>query len=107
MYWPAASGTAGCRPRGFGDEVSPFPDRTKTRLPSRENAAAEGYQPDGRKPETRLSPGRDTPATATVLLSALATRSVAPSGQSPSPFGVGAGGALGQRAIDVGSTPRR
>jgi hypothetical protein len=95
MYWPAASGILGCGPRGFGDEVSPFPDRTKTRLPSRENAAAVGYQPDGRKPETRLSPGRDTSATATVLLSALAMRSVAPSGERPSPLGVEPGGALG------------
>ena len=95
MYCPSASGTAGWRPRRFADEASPFPDRTKILLPSLENAAAVGYQPVGRNPATRPCPGVRTSATATVLLSALATRRVEPSGERPRELGVEPGGAFG------------
>src|SRR4029434_10892941 len=87
-YCPAALGIPGWLPRGVAGGVNPLPLRIKIRRPSRLNCAAVGYQPVGMKPRTALSPGRETSTTATVLLSALATSSVLPSGDRPRPLGV-------------------
>ena len=76
------------------------------RLPSEVNRVPVGYQPTGRKPFTRDS--RDaTLTTATVLLSAFATRSVPPSGESPRALGVLPAGAFGSRAIEIRSVTFR
>src|SRR3954451_21944596 len=103
MYCPGEPVTPGWLPRGLAMEVKPLPLRTKIRLPSRLNCAAVGYQPVGMKPRTRLSPGRETSTTATVLLSALATSRVRPSGDRPRALGVLPGGAAGSRASPIRS----
>src|SRR6266542_2144493 len=95
VLWPSAQGSPGCGPRGFASDVRPLPERTKMFLPSEENCAAVGYQPAGMNPLTRLASGSLTSTTATSLLSALATRRVRPSGESPSPLGVEPAGASG------------
>src|SRR5262245_41689563 len=100
-YCPAALGIPGWPPRGLGDDVKPLPLRMKIRLPSRLHCAAVGYQPVGMKPRTALAPERETSTTATVLLSALATSSVLPSGDRPRPLGVLPGGAAGSREIEI------
>src|SRR5215203_3346250 len=107
MYCPVAPGTPGCAPRGLAAEVSPLPLRMKIRLPSRLHWAAVGYQPVGMRPRTTLAPGRETSTTATVLLSALATRSVWPSGDRPRPLGVLPGGVAGLRASEICSLAAR
>ena len=58
------------------------------------------------KPRTLLLPGAVTSTTATLLLSALATSSVLPSGDSASAFGVVPGGAFGKSATPICSTER-
>ncbi len=88
-------------PRGLADEVSPFPDSTKIFEPSRLKSAAVGYQPVGMNPSTDERAGSLTSTTATALLSALATSSVLPSGESPRPFGVAPGGAFGNSATET------
>src|SRR5213083_1235597 len=60
----------------------------KRRLLSGETETAVGYQPVGMKPRTRLEPARETSTTATALLSAFATKSDLPSGESARAFGV-------------------
>ena len=72
----------GWGPRGFGIDVRPLPESTRIRRPSGVNRTPVGYQPVGMKPATRLADGRATSTTATALLSALATSSVRPSGES-------------------------
>src|SRR3954469_11383203 len=74
-YWPSIRVPPGCGPRGFGMPVSPLPESTKSRLPSRSNSTPVGYQPTGIQPVTEDAPERDTSAIVTVLLSALATAS--------------------------------
>src|SRR3954449_4842874 len=101
MYWPGAVGDPGWGPRGLGCEVRPLPLRMKIRRPSLLKRAAVGYQPVVRNPRTAPAPGRETSTTATVLLSALATSRVRPSGESPRPLGVLPGGAAGSRAIEM------
>src|SRR3954471_5406360 len=101
MYWPGAVGDPGWGPRGLGCEVSPLPLRMKIRRPSLLKRAAVGYQPVGMNPRTAAAPGRETSTTATVLLSALATSRVAPSGERPRPLGVLPGGAAGSRAMPI------
>src|SRR5262249_62334208 len=95
LYCPSGGGIGGGGPGGLAEETSPLAERTKTRRPSPLKAAAVGYQPVGRNPATRLPPAASTRATATVLLSALATRRVAPSGESATLLGVEPGGADG------------
>jgi hypothetical protein len=56
---------------------------------------AVGYHPTGTQPSTSLAPAFAMSTTATVLLSALATSSVSPSGDNASAFGVDPTGALG------------
>src|SRR3954469_12074781 len=103
MYWPGAVGDPGWGPRGLGCEGSPLPLRMKIRRPSLLKRAAVGYQPVGKTPRTAAAPGRETSPTATVLLSALATSRVRPSGESPRRLGVLPGGAAGSRAIEMRS----
>src|SRR5438045_2080442 len=69
--------------------------------PSRLNNTPVGYQPVGMNPLTRLSPGRDTSTNATVLLSAFATSSRSPAGDSVTAFGVEPGGAFGNIAMEI------
>ena len=62
-------------------------------------ATAVGYQPVGMKPLTWLRLGVATSITAMLLLSALATKSVLPSGAMASASGVLPSGARGKRAV--------
>ncbi len=106
MYCPSDPPTPGCGPRGLDWDVRPLPAMTRMRLPSEVKRVPVGYQPTGRKPFTRDS--RDaTLTTATVLLSAFATRSVPPSGESPRALGVLPAGAFGSRAIEIRSVTFR
>jgi len=107
MYCASAEGATGCGPRGFAAGASPFPLSTSTRPPVRSKPTSVGYHPVGTKPRKRLSPGRVMSTTATVLLSALATSSVEPSGETASAFGVEPGGAFGVRAMPMRSVGRR
>src|SRR5689334_15716549 len=66
----------------------PLPTPTSRLFPSGVTATAVGYQPVGMKPLSALLPGAATSMTATQLLSALATYSVAPSGDNASASGV-------------------
>src|SRR5262245_30109455 len=91
----------GWLPRGLACDVRPFPLRIRICLPLPVNIAAVGYQPVGIKPFTVLAPGVVTSTTATLLLSALATSSVAPSGDRPNPLGVVPAGASGKSAIEI------
>src|SRR4051812_872817 len=100
-YWPSIRVPPGCGPRGFGMPVSPLPESTKSRLPSRSNSTPVGYQPTGIQPVTEDAPERDTSAIVTVLLSALAMASVRPSGDSARPFGVEPTGACGPSATPI------
>ena len=52
-------------------------------------------------PSTTLRPGSRMSTTATVLLSAFATSSRAPSGDRPSPLGVDPGGEFGKSATEI------
>src|SRR5262245_3283645 len=76
---------------------------TMMRLPSGEVATKEGYQPVGRKPSGLLFPRSSTSITATELLSALATYSVLPSGDSARDTGVLPAGAFGPNAVLITS----
>ena len=80
---------------GFGEGMSPFPLEIRICLPSFENTAAVGYQPVGMNPSTKLRAGLLTSMTATALMSAFATISVRPSGESATELGVAVGGAWG------------
>src|SRR5262249_36460762 len=91
----------GCGPRGLGAPPSPFPLRTNIREPSRSKMTPVGYQPTGIHPLTTLLRGVLTSATATVLLSAFATSSVRPSGESATAFGVEPAGASRPRATEI------
>src|SRR5262245_31650173 len=76
----------------------------KIDAPSRLKMAPVGYQPVGTNPLTRLRPPLLTSTTATALMSALATSSVLPSGDSASEFGVDVVGAFGYRLIEICSS---
>src|SRR6476659_3424794 len=101
MYCERSPSAPGCGPRGFAIDVRPLPDSTRRRLPSGVKDTPVGYQPVGTKPATRLAPGRETSTTATALLSAFATSSVFPSGESASAFGVLPAGASGASATEI------
>src|SRR3954464_3847068 len=88
LYWASMRAPPGCGPRGLAPPMSPLPSRTNMREPSRSKRTPVGYQPTGIQPWTADAPGFETSARVTVLLSALATRSVRPSGDSARPFGV-------------------
>src|SRR5262245_16407060 len=79
----------------------------KMRLPSRLNIAAVGYHPVGMNPATSLLPGVATSTTATVLLSAFATRRTCSSGDRLTWFGVEPGGAPGNSETEICSTALR
>src|SRR2546427_10691887 len=66
----------------------PFPLATNRRLPSGLTRTEVGYQPTGMKPSERLLPAMLTSNTATLLLSAFATKRVFSSGDSARLFGV-------------------
>ena len=107
MYCASAFGETGVGPRGFAAAERPLPLRTRMLFPEGSKATPVGYQPVGMKPRKRLSPGRVTSTTATVLLSALATRRVAPSLERARAFGVEPGGAFGESATPICSTALR
>ena len=73
----------------------------ETRSVGRENMTDVGYQPTGTHPSTVLRSPFDTSTTATVLLSALATSSLVPSGDSARLFGVVPTGAFGYNATEI------
>ena len=81
--------------------ASPLPLRMKICWPSRLKIAPVGYQPVGMNPLTTLRAPLLTSTTATALLSALATSSVLPSGDSASELGVDVRGASGKRLIEI------
>src|SRR5262245_25943359 len=91
----------GCGPRGFGAPPRPFPLRTNIRDPSRSKMTPVGYQPTGIHPLTTLLRGVETSATVSVLLSAFATSSVRPSGDSATAFGVEPAGASRPSATEI------
>ena len=84
-----------------GSLAKPLPFKTKKRDPSRANMTEVGYQPTGTHPSTVLPHGLVTSTTATVLLSALATSSLVPSGDNARLFGVVPTGALGYNATEI------
>src|SRR5579863_9466368 len=69
--------------------------------PSWLNSTPVGYQPVGMNPSTRLSPAREMSTIATALLSALATTSRWPSGDTASAFGVDPAGASGYSDTEI------
>src|SRR4029079_6379528 len=87
--------------------LSPLPSSTKRRVPSRSNSTPVGYHPTGIQPWTGAATGFETSARVTVLLSALATASVRPSGDSATPFGVEPTGASVPSATEICSTAFR
>src|SRR5258708_10210615 len=89
---------------GFAEGVSPLPLRIRIWRPSRVNVAPVGYQAVGMKPSTTLRDGLPTSTTATELVSALATTSVRPSGESDTEFGVDVSGASGYRLVEICSS---
>src|SRR2546421_1561310 len=100
----AGGSLPGCGPLRFAFEMMPFPLATSRCRPSGVTRTEVGYQPTGMKPSERLLPGVRTSKTATLLLSALATNSVFPSGASARLFGVEPGGKPGyNEAIRVSS----
>src|SRR5258708_510698 len=100
-YCASMRAPPGCGPRGLASPVSPLPSSTKRRLPSRSNSTLVGYHPTGIHPCTSVAPGFETSATVTVLLSALATTSVRPSGEGARPVGVDPTGAWVPSATEI------
>src|SRR5258708_21658751 len=100
-YCASMRAPPGCGPRGLASPVSPLPSSTKRRLPSRSNSTLVGYHPTGIHPWTTVAPGFETSATVTLLLSALATTSVRPSGERATPLGVDPTGASVPRATEI------
>src|SRR5215207_9119050 len=101
LYWPSMRAPPGWGPRGFAAPVSPLPLSTNMRDASRSNSTPVGYQPTGIHPRTTVAFGVETSATVTVLLSALATSSVRPSGESARPLGVEPTGAWIPSATEI------
>src|SRR5262245_17711102 len=77
------------------------------RRPSGDVVTNVGYQPVGTNPRTLLSPRFSPSTTATELLSALATYSRSPSGDSAREFGVLPAGAFGLSAVLMTSSRSR
>ena len=94
---------------GLGFVWLPLPTPISSVFPSGVTATAVGYQPVGMNPLTWLRPAAAMSITATQLLSALATKSVLPSGATISASGVLPSGALGNREVWIVSVtiPRR
>src|SRR2546423_9507341 len=86
---------------GFADEDNPFPERISTCRASRVKIAPVGYQPVGMKPSTNDRAGLLTSIHAALLVSALATSSVRPSGESATASGVEVGGCSGNRLVEI------
>src|SRR3954469_4895906 len=107
LYCASIRAPPGCGPRGLAAPVSPLPSSTNSREPSRSNSTVVGYQPTGIHPCTTLAPGFAISATATVLLSALATSSVRPLGEIATLFGVEPTGASTPRATEICSVATR
>ena len=82
-------------PVWFAGNARPLPLRMKICRPSRLKMAPVGYRPVGMKPATLLLTLLLTSMTATALLSAMATTSVWPSGDSATELGVDVAGAPG------------
>src|SRR5215203_4348247 len=101
LYCASMRAPPGCGPRGLAPPARPFPSSTNSRDPSRSNSTPVGYQPTGIHPCTTLRPGSEMLASVTVLLSALATSSVLPSGEIESAFGVEPTGACTPRATEI------
>ncbi len=80
---------------GFAALDIPLPERIMICRPSRVNTAPVGYQPVGMKPSTNARAELLTSIDATVFVSAFATSSVRPSGDSATEFGVDVGGCSG------------
>src|SRR2546429_6820309 len=109
MYWTVrlvVLFTPGCGPSGLALEIIPFPFAISRCLPSGVTRTEVGYQPAGMKPSERLLPGVLTSNTASVLLSALATKSICSSGERARLFGVEPGGDCGERAAQIRSRAR-
>ena len=85
----------GCGPSGLAFEIMPLPFAIRRCFPSGVTRTDVGYQPAGIKPSERLFPGMLTSKTATMLLSALATKSIFSSGDSARLLGVEPGGECG------------
>src|SRR5205823_9160848 len=86
---------------GFAALESPLPASIMIWRPSRVNTAPVGYQPVGMKPSTNARAELLTSIDATVLVSALATSSVRPSGETATEFGVEVGGCSGYRLVEI------
>jgi len=92
-------------------EASPFPLATKSVWLSGLTATAVGYQPTGMKPSTTDTDSRcfrassemlfEISTTTTQLLSALATKSVRPSGETATPSGVLPSGDSGYSEVEI------
>src|SRR5947208_850498 len=82
----------------LGDDSSPLPLATKSFLPS--VATADGYQPVGTNPTTRDASLLAMSATITSLLSALATNSDLPSGDTATAHGVDPSGLEAYRLVE-------
>src|SRR4051812_20877705 len=83
----------------LGEDSSPLPLATKSLLPS--VATAHGYQPVGTNPTTRVDLASAMSAIITSSLSALATNSVLPSGETVTALGVDPSGEVGYRLVET------
>ena len=109
MYSVTDSGgtlSPGLGPFGFAFEIKPFPLATSNRRPSAVTRTDVGYHPTGMKPNDRLFPGVATSKTATVLISAFATKSRDSSGDRARLLGVLPGGECGFNSAIKVSTVR-
>src|SRR6185503_4015383 len=94
-------------------DVKPLPFATKSVLLSGLTATAVGYQPTGMKPSTTDTYSRflrasseialEMSTTTTLLLSAFATKSVLPSGETATPQGVLPSGDCGYNDVEITS----
>src|SRR5262245_43503914 len=98
-----AMGLGRCR---LARGTRPLPLAIRIRSPFGTNRTQVGYQPAGMIPSDAPLPGRLTSKTATLLLSALATRSARPSGERARLLGVLPFGAFGWSALESDSRPR-
>src|SRR2546427_6060949 len=86
---------------GLAADDSPLPLRIRIGRQSRVNTAPVGYHPVGMKPFTRLRPPLLMSMTVTVFVSAFATSSIRPSGDTATELGVEVGGASGKRLVEI------
>src|SRR5271154_1845303 len=89
-------GKVGSGPFGFALTDTPRPLATRMRLFNASKRTEVGYMPTGMKPSGLESPGFSTLKTARLLLSALATNRILPSGVRHRLFGVLPLGALAE-----------